>query len=88
MRTKNDSPAAGITIAKVRPHWGAVLTAVLVALALSGPAGIGVGVVAGLLTLLVSAAYQGLALLGYIAGALTPDQDEDEDEVDEADAHV
>lgn len=84
MRTKNDSPATGITITKVRPHWGAVLTAVLVALGLSGPAGLGVGVVAGLLVIIASAAYQAVALLGYIAGALTPDQDDDEDEVDEA----
>lgn len=85
MRTKTETATAGITLTKVRPHWGAVLTAVLVALGLSGPAGIGVGVVAGLLVIIASAAWQAVTLLGYIAGALTPqDDDEDEDEV----AHV
>ncbi len=78
MRTKAESPA-GITIAKARPHWGAVLTAVLVALLLAHPAGLGGAAIAGLLVLLVSAAYQAVALLGYIAGALTPDEDDEDD---------
>lgn len=86
MRTKNETPAAGLTIQKVRPHWGAVLTAVLVVLLLARPAGLGVAVIAGQLVLLASAAYQAVTLLGYIAGAVTPDQD-DEDE-DEGGVHV
>jgi hypothetical protein len=61
-----------MTIQKVRPHWGAVLTAVLVAALLLAPAGPGLAVVAGLLVLVVSGVFQLVTLLGYVAGAMTP----------------
>lgn len=77
MNTK--SPATGPTIQKVRPHWGAVLTAVLIFLLLIHPAGVGLAAIAALLELMLTGMWQAVTLLGYIAGALTPDED-DEDE--------
>ncbi len=65
------------TVARVRPHWGAVLTAALTGLLLAHPAGIAPAVIAAVLVLICSAAWQLVALLGYVAGTLTADDGDD-----------
>jgi hypothetical protein len=67
----------GLIIPPVRPHWTVYLTAVLV-VGLGTPAiGLGLAVVASLLVIVSAGMWRCVALLGYAAAVLTPD-DEDQ----------
>jgi hypothetical protein len=64
-------------IPPVRPHWSVYLAAVLV-VALGAPyAGIGPAAIVAALVVASAGIWRCVALLGYIAGALTPDGDDE-----------
>jgi hypothetical protein len=66
-----------MTVAPVRPHWSLYLTAALI-VGLGYPlVGLGLAAIVAALVIVGAGVWRCVTLLGYIAGALTPDGDDE-----------
>jgi hypothetical protein len=68
----------GRVIETVRPNWSLLLTAVVAGVAAGYRGGLGVGILAFLLTCICAGVWRIIALLGYMAGVMDAGLDDDD----------